>query len=79
MKTRCVECGRSFDMFDDDDAAEFYFGHDCQEFQMKCPSCGNFDITTLSVGDLTKDVCSDRDNCGWGWWDADWYEQEYVL
>lgn len=35
MKTRCVECGRSFDMFDDDEAAEFYFGHDCQEFQMK--------------------------------------------
>lgn len=32
MKTRCVECGRSFDMFDDDEAAEFYFGHDCGDF-----------------------------------------------
>lgn len=43
---------------------------------MKCPSCGNAEITTLSVGDLSHDVCSDRDKCGWGWWDADWHEQE---
>ena len=27
----CVECGRQFDMFDDDDAAEWHYGHDCEE------------------------------------------------
>ena len=26
----CSECSRRFDLFDEDDAAEFYFGHDCE-------------------------------------------------
>jgi hypothetical protein len=26
----CKECERRFDLFDEDDAAEFYFGHDCE-------------------------------------------------
>jgi hypothetical protein len=30
MFEKCVECNRKFDMFNDDDAAEFYFGHDCE-------------------------------------------------
>lgn len=30
MFERCVECNRRFDMFDESDAAEFYFGHDCE-------------------------------------------------
>jgi len=28
---RCLECGRVFDLFDETDAAEFFFGHDCEE------------------------------------------------
>ena len=26
----CVECNRSFDMSDEDDAAEWSYGHDCE-------------------------------------------------
>lgn len=29
--TKCVECGRIFDLFDDDDANEWAYGHDCEE------------------------------------------------
>lgn len=27
---QCVECGREFDMFDEIDAAEWAYGHDCE-------------------------------------------------
>lgn len=27
---KCPECGRVFDLMDEDDAAEFYYGHDCE-------------------------------------------------
>jgi hypothetical protein len=27
----CVECGRKFDMFDEEDAEEWHYGHDCEE------------------------------------------------
>lgn len=27
---KCVECGRRFDLFNEDEAAEWYFGHDCE-------------------------------------------------
>lgn len=30
-KVRCVECGRVFDLLDEDDAQEFHYGHDCEE------------------------------------------------
>lgn len=26
----CPECGRVFDISDDEQATEFYFGHDCE-------------------------------------------------
>jgi hypothetical protein len=26
----CKDCERRFDLFDENDAAEFYFGHDCE-------------------------------------------------
>jgi Zn-finger nucleic acid-binding protein len=42
---------------------------------MKCPNCSNYEITTLSVGNISMDVCPDRENCGYGWWDSDWYQQ----
>ena len=33
MKTqqRCVECGRRFDLFDEVDAEEWFYGHDCEQ------------------------------------------------
>lgn len=30
MKRKCPECGRVFDLSDEDDADEFYNGHDCE-------------------------------------------------
>jgi len=27
----CIECGRAFDMRDEDDANEYWYGHDCEE------------------------------------------------
>lgn len=29
--TKCVECGRVFDLSHENDADEFYYGHDCYE------------------------------------------------
>lgn len=28
---KCQECGRKFDMTNEDDANEFFHGHDCEE------------------------------------------------
>lgn len=30
MFKSCTECGRKFDLFNEDDAFELYFGHDCE-------------------------------------------------
>lgn len=30
MRTQCKECGRSFDLWNEDDAGEWFFGHDCE-------------------------------------------------
>lgn len=27
----CAECGRVFDLLDDDDANEWHYGHDCEQ------------------------------------------------
>ena len=29
-KARCVECARVFNLMDEDDAGEWYYGHDCE-------------------------------------------------
>ena len=29
-KTKCDECDRVFDLLDEDDASEWYYGHDCE-------------------------------------------------
>lgn len=31
ITAKCGECGRVFDLLDDDDANEYYSGHDCEE------------------------------------------------
>ena len=31
MISICKECDRRFDLWNEDDAAEFYFGHDCEK------------------------------------------------
>ena len=28
---RCPECRRVFDLLDEDDANEFFYGHDCED------------------------------------------------
>ena len=30
MKTKCPECGRVFDLLDENDADEWAYGHDCE-------------------------------------------------
>jgi hypothetical protein len=30
LKYRCLECGRVFDLLDEDDVAEVTYGHDCE-------------------------------------------------
>lgn len=30
QQVQCPECGRIFNLLDDDDAAEWYYGHDCE-------------------------------------------------
>lgn len=30
MKARCVECERVFDLMNEDEAGEWYYGHDCE-------------------------------------------------
>ena len=30
-KTKCPECGRVFDLMNEEDASEYYNGHDCEE------------------------------------------------
>jgi hypothetical protein len=30
-KAKCQECERVFDLMDEQDASEFYYGHDCEE------------------------------------------------
>jgi len=29
-KTKCLECSRVFDLLNELDAQEFYYGHDCE-------------------------------------------------
>jgi hypothetical protein len=29
-KAKCGECKRVFDLLNEDDASEFYYGHDCE-------------------------------------------------
>ena len=29
-KAQCQECERVFDLIDEDEASEFYYGHDCE-------------------------------------------------
>jgi len=30
MKAKCTECERIFDLTDEEDADEYYYGHDCE-------------------------------------------------
>jgi len=31
MKSKCQECDRVFDMRDEDEANDYWYGHDCEE------------------------------------------------
>jgi hypothetical protein len=42
----CGECSRVFDMFDETDAEEWHYGHDCEAVMTECPNHGGaFDCT----------------------------------
>jgi hypothetical protein len=30
MTCECAECGRKFDLWDEEQAGEWYYGHDCE-------------------------------------------------
>lgn len=30
-QAKCVECGRVFNLLNEEDAQEWYYGHDCEE------------------------------------------------
>ena len=30
LEAECDECGRVFDLLDEDEASEYYYGHDCE-------------------------------------------------
>jgi hypothetical protein len=30
-RAKCQECGRVFDLMDEDDAGEWFYGHDCED------------------------------------------------
>lgn len=32
-KSKCVECGRVFDLLDEKEASEWFYGHDCEEVE----------------------------------------------
>lgn len=29
-RAKCVECGRVFDLLDEEEASEWFYGHDCE-------------------------------------------------
>lgn len=33
MVAKCEECGRKFDLTIEDQASEYYYGHDCEEVE----------------------------------------------
>jgi DNA polymerase III psi subunit len=35
-KAKCVECDRVFDLRDEDEANEWFYGHDCEQHEWKC-------------------------------------------
>jgi hypothetical protein len=42
----CGECNRVFDMFDETDAEEWHYGHDCEAVMTECPNHGGaYDCT----------------------------------
>jgi hypothetical protein len=47
MNKRCYECGRVFDLFEQSDAEEWFYGHDCEDVTAVEP---NETITTGCVG-----------------------------
>ena len=32
VERQCFECNRVFNLLDEDDANEFWYGHDCEDF-----------------------------------------------
>jgi len=67
MSMVCRECNRKFDLTNETDAQEFYFGHDCETEKMTCEwflLCDNEATQTEPhpiVGDVPIcDRCKDK-------------------
>lgn len=66
MKT-CVECGREFDLYNETDAAEWYYGHDCEPIARenceRCDSAEPGDVLTyhLRIDGNESDIRRCRD------------------
>jgi uncharacterized membrane protein len=50
MTQTCIECGRTFDLLDEEQAAEWSYGHDCEEQRYPCREAGHFDCASTEGG-----------------------------
>ena len=52
---KCKECGRVFDLTNEDDSAEWHYGHDCEMdtpviFEARCSTCPTWILTDEHIG-----------------------------
>jgi len=50
MKAKCAECDRVFDLLEETDSEEWFYGHDCEPKKRKCVTgrCKNRTTTTYN-------------------------------
>ena len=77
-KARCSECDRTFDLLDEDEAAEWNYGHDCEppatstymvQWNMNYEAFSPQDALRQALGDLAV-VASDEPRGPTGFWIA---------
>jgi hypothetical protein len=52
-KATCIECNRVFDLYKEDDAQEYYYGHDCEKDDEEEHECYGYAISYLTVPSLS--------------------------
>ena len=52
-KAKCLECGRVFDLLDEDDAQEWHYGHDCEDPDT---FTADYDDEAISYGEPDSDL-----------------------
>lgn len=67
IKARCPECGRVFDLLDEEQAEEWYYGHDCEEQPIQPGEL----VSGRQVGETQRTLrvagTADRAGVGPGW------------